>query len=282
MKTPAKTSQRFPWRRFDNIMLPNQNTAAQPKVAGTFRALWETVDTKGMGSESNEGQDCFTLWFHQYIPADVLDLSDSMFQEDVLLNLEKACSVIHIWVGMSALGDTSTVKVAQYIQGILQPEQLKATSADPLHRRYYFVESLESLAGEEGQQLMDNIYNDIALERARATCLLASSAHDLGAVFDESQNRYDEYYNYGNEDSTSTAYDAGTTQQSLESEAAYDVTYADETTAYEAPATTAEDLGPADYKCCGIGFTGKKYDTKTEACCEDGSTAASEADCFLL
>lgn len=283
MKTPAKTSNRFPWRRFDNIMLPNQNTAAQPKVANTFQALWNTIDSKGMSSETNEGQDCFTLWFHQYIPADILDLSDSLFQEEYLLNLEKACTIIHVWVGMTALGDSSTAKVAQYIQGILQPEQLSYTSVDPQHRRYYFIESLESLGGDEGEELMHNIYNDIALERARATCLLASSAHDLGAVFDENQNRYDEYYTYG-EDSTTSGYDAGTTQNSVSSTAvAYDVTYAaDETTAYESGQTTAEDLGPADYKCCGIGFGGKKYDTKTEACCEDGSTAASEADCFLL
>merc|ERR1711920_347588 len=135
------------------------------------------------------------------------------------------------------------------------------------------------------------IYNDIALERARATCLLATGAHDLGAVFEEQQNRYDEYYNYG-EDSTTTGYDFGSTTAVVPdaTEAAYDVTYAvaeeGATASYSdesMPAqTTAEDLGPPDFKCCGIGFNGKKYDTKTEACCEDGSTAASEADCFLL
>merc|ERR1712127_232514 len=72
MRTPAKTSNKFPWRRFDQIMLPNQNTAAQPQIADTLTALWDTIDAKGMASETTEGQDCFTIWFHQYIPADVL------------------------------------------------------------------------------------------------------------------------------------------------------------------------------------------------------------------
>ena len=46
--------------------------------------------------------------------------------------------------------------------------------------------------------------------------------------------------------------------------------------------STAGTPGVPDYKCCGIGFTAQKYDANNQACCEDGSVAASEADCFLL
>merc|ERR1711981_220641 len=138
-----------------------------------------------MASEYTEGQDCFTLWFHQYVPADILDLSDSLFQEEYMANLERSCTIIHVWVGMQSLeGDNASVKVVQYMQGLLQPEQLSTTSADPVKRRYYFVDDLQALMGPQGNQLMDQIYNDITLERNRATCLVTSSGSDLGAAFE--------------------------------------------------------------------------------------------------
>jgi hypothetical protein len=293
MKTPAKTSNKFPWRRFDSIMLPNQNTAAQPKLAGTFEALWETIDNKGMSSDAPAGQDCFTIWFHQYIPADVLDLSDSLFQEETMAQLEKACTIIHVWVGAQELGDAATSKVIQYVQGLMQPEQLTSTSADVHLRRYYYVKNLEQLGKEEGQALMDKIYNDIAIERSRATCLFAQGGTDLGAVFEANQERYDEYYTYG--DATTTAsYDFATSAGAETTADLYDVTYAAEevydyaesttaagTTDYGFTTTTEEPAIP-DWRCCGIGFSAKKYDANVQACCEDGSVAATEADCFLL
>jgi len=285
MKTPAKTSNKFPWRRFDNIMLPNQNTAAQPKLAETFQALWDVIDSKGMASDPAQGQDCFTMWFHHYIPADVLDLSDSLFQEETMQPLEKACSIIHVWVGAQALeGDSSTAKVIQYVQGLLQPEQLASTSADTNLRRYYYVSNLENLMGDEGNALMDKVYNDIAIERSRATCLFAQAGNDLGAVFEAANERYDEYYSYGDA-TTTNAYGLATSAMDI----AYDVTYESEdyaasTTAsdYAGETTTAGEPSIPDYRCCGIGFAAKKYDSNAEACCEDGSVAASEADCFLL
>ena len=284
MRVPAKTSNKFPWRRFDNIMLPNQNTAAQPKLSGTFQALWDMVDSKGMSADPAQGQDCFTLWFHQYIPADVLDLSDSLFQEETMANLEKACTIIHVWVGAQVLeGDDSTAKVIQYVQGLLQPEQLKTTSSDSQLRRYYFISDLDALMSEEGAALADKIYNDIAIERSRATCLFAEAATDLGAVFEANTERYDEYYSYGEDATTTNSYDLATSAFE-----AYDVTYdaddAVETSAaaYDALETTAGEPGIPDFKCCGIGFGAKKYDANVEACCEDGSVAGSEADCFLL
>lgn len=285
MRTPAKTSQKFPWRRFDSVMLPNQNTAAQPKLAGTFQALWEQIDAKGMSSDSTEGQDCFTLWFHQYIPADILDLSDSLFQEETMANLEKACTLIHIWVGMGALADdTNTIKTVQYLQGLMQPEQMVSTSADPQLRRFYFIDDLEALGADAGNHLMDQIYNDIAFERSRATCLLAAEGNDLGAVFERNNERYDEYYAYGEDATTTNAYGVATSAMTGD---AYGVTYDAETNDYETSSvsyddsTTAGEPGVPDYKCCGIGFAGQKYDSNAQACCEDGSIQNSEADCFL-
>jgi hypothetical protein len=286
MRTPAKTSNKFPWRRFDSVMLPNQNTAAQPKLAGTFQALYDQIDAKGMGSDATEGQDCFTIWFHQYIPSDVLDLSDSLFQEETMAPLEKACTLIHVWVGLGALeGDSNTIKTVQYLQGLMQPEQLENTSADPQKRRFYFIDDLEALAADAGANLMDQIYADIAFERSRATCLLTAAGTDLGAVFERNNERYDEYYSYGEDATTTNAY--GVVTSAFDGEA-YGVTYDAEESdyetsaaAYDAVSTTAGTPGVPDYKCCGIGFGATKYDANSQACCEDGSIQSSEADCFL-
>merc|ERR1712048_578688 len=286
MKTPAKVSNRFPWRRFDQLMLNAQQTAAQPKLTGTIQAIWETIDTKGMGSEFNVGQDCATIWFHQYVPQDILDLSDSMFQEDYMKKLDNACTVIHVWVGFQQNSyDTDAIRVIQYIQGLLQPSQLSATSVDPQLRRWYFINDLQDLTGDAGKNLADQIYNDIALERARATCLLAAKANDLGAIFEANNDRYDEYYSYDNNDATTTAdaYDSGITTTSYDANGDdYSLGYEADATTTAAAGTTAGTPGIPDYRCCGIGFAAKKYDANVEACCDDGSTAASEADCFLL
>ena len=285
MKSPAKVSVRFPWKRFDSIMLPNQNTAAQPKIAPTIETLYNTISDKGFASDYNVGQDCFTLWFHQYIPQDILDLSDSLFQEEIMKPLEKACSVIHVWVGAQELeNDPNTLKVIQYIQGLLQPEQLSDTSSDPVRRKYYFVDNLETLLTEQGVNLMDQIYSDIAVERSRSTCLLSSSGNDLGLAFERANERYDEYYAYGEDDATTTAeaaYSIATTDNAIVDD--YALAYEDATTTAipEAITSTGEPL-PNNWKCCGIGFSGQKYDTNAQACCDDGSTAESEADCFLL
>jgi hypothetical protein len=138
--------------------------------------------------------------------------------------------------------------------------------------------------GEEGNALMDKVYNDIAIERSRATCLFAQSGSDLGAVFEANNERYDEYYSYG--DSTTTnSYGLAT---SAMEDNAYGVTYETEdygntsAAAADYDETSAGEPGLPDYRCCGIGFGAKKYDANAEACCEDGSVAASEADCFLL
>merc|ERR1712048_1482009 len=142
---------------------------------------------------------------------------------------------------------------------------------------------LENLMGAEGNSLMDKIYNDIAIERSRATCLFAQSGSDLGAVFEANNERYDEYYSYGDA-TTTNSYGLATSGMEL----AYDVTYEAandyETSASYNDATTTEAATPGvpDYRCCGIGFGAKKYDFNAEACCKDGSVAASEADCFLL
>lgn len=280
MKNPAKTSGRFPWRRFDSLMLNNQNSAAQPKLRSTFEALSNTINNKGMASEAGEGQDCFTIWFHQYVPQDILDISDSLFQENIVRKLEQQCTIIHIWVGMQALeNDENTLQVIRYLQGLLQPEQLKSTSADPQRRRYYFIDNLENLVLDQGTNLMDQIYNDMVFERNRATCLLSTSATDLGAVFESANDRFDEYYDeYVAEDMASTtAYDFQTS--AFDYDLAYDASTT-EIPSYEA-ATTEAQLGPPDFKCCGIGFGGRKYDVNSAACCDDGSVAGSEADCYL-
>jgi len=266
-------------------MLPNQNTAAQPKISSTVETLYNTISDKGFASDYNVGQDCFTIWFHQYIPQDILDLSDSLFQEEIMKPLEKACSIIHVWVGMTALeNDANTLKTVQYIQGLLQPEQLSDTSADPVRRKYYFVNDLESLLTEQGVNLMDQIYSDIAVERSRSTCLLSSNGNDLGLAFERANERYDEYYAYGEDGATTTAeaaYSVATSENALVDD--YALAYDDATTTAipEAITSTAEPL-PNNWQCCGIGFSGKKFDSNAQACCDDGSIADSEADCFLL
>merc|ERR1712048_146599 len=174
--------------------------------------------------------------------------SDSLFQEETMAPLEKACTLIHVWVGMGALeGDSNTIKTVQYLQGLMQPEQLENTSADPQKRRFYFIDDLEALAADAGANLMDYSYaEDATTTDAYGVVTSAFDGEAYGVTYDAEESDYE----------TSAA-------------------------AYDAVSTTAGTPGVPDYKCCGIGFGATKYDANSQACCEDGSIQASEADCFL-
>jgi hypothetical protein len=103
-----------------------QATAIQPKLLKTYGDMWKTISSKGYVADFAEGQDCVLLWFHHYLPQDLLDLADSINQEEIIAEMDAACTIIHFWVGFTKLaGDQDSIMVVKYIQGLLQPGQKK-------------------------------------------------------------------------------------------------------------------------------------------------------------
>jgi hypothetical protein len=122
---------------------------------------------------------------------------------------------------------------------------------------------------DSANMLMHKVYNDIALDRRRVKCLLSTAGTEIAkevevrleAVRDEAYGA-----DYFFDDATSTMYaPVGITTEQLP----FDYDYAPE------PTQTVEDkpvyTHTPDYMCCGIGFSGKKYEPIIEECCEDGS-----------
>lgn len=274
MKNAAKANKRFPWNRFDSLMSRVQSTAVQPKLKGTFADIWKEVDNKGFSSEGNMGVDCIVLWFHHYIPQDMLELADSTTQDDVIKPLDLACNIIHFWVGFNDMGSNSMSEsrdVIKYIQGLLQPSQVTWTTHDHLLRGYHWVSSMSALAGDEGTKLASRVYNDIALDRKRVKCLIATNGKDMATRIDfynealaAKESDYSFYY-----DGEVTATTDPVSEYVMPEAYAYegdDIEYGFEATT-PWPETEAEEV-PNDFMCCGRGFSGKKYNANSHECCE--------------
>jgi hypothetical protein len=293
MKNAAKANRRFPWNRFDNLMERVQPTAVQPKLKSTYEAIWKEVESKGFSSEKNPGTDCHIIWFHQYLPQDMLELADTMLQENVMAPLDAACNSVHIWVGFNDnMTDndggehdmSASRRVIQYMQGLLQPSQLSATSVDLDLRGYHFFSNINQLLEAEGDNLANLVYNGFALDRARVKCLCGTKATNLATAIEgynaalaakESDYSYEygSYFGYGDYED---AADIPESYYDFEIEPVEDLDTESD------PATTMiPDLGyqgPPNYLCCGIGFGASKYDANTQLCCESGAVKDAATD----
>lgn len=291
MKNAAKANRRFPWNRFDNLMLKVQSTAVQPKLKATYESIAKEINNKGFASTSYEGMDCVMFWFHHYLPQDLLEIADSKVQEDAIAPLDAACNTIHFWVGFGQdLGEGSEFTMAEsrtvinYMQGLLQPSQITHTSADTNMRNYHHVSDLASLVGDDGAALAGRVYNDIALDRKRVKCLFNDGGKDIAAQVEVYNNvlaaKQQDYQAYFYEDGMATSEVAWANYETAEAAYAYEITdpqqidYGYEAYAYAAPE------GPKDFACCGRGFGGKKYDMNTHECCEEGSVKDINEGCI--
>lgn len=212
---------------------------------------------------------CFVIWFHQYIPSDVTDISSPEFQENVVNVVENTCVVIHIWVGMDTVqDDKNTMQVVNYLQGIYQPSQARATTADPDLRGWYHVKDLKELI--EDDNLQAKVYNLMLLEKLHCKCIMTTTAKNLlmeiaKATAELKSNDYDDDYAFVTSTATSaevggfstSAADATTTQ------AEFEATTVDQgvsnTTIWT---TTTEMVVDEDLACCGR----YRYNKNTHAC----------------
>jgi hypothetical protein len=293
MKNAAKANRRFPWNRFDNLMERVQPTAVQPKLKSTYEAIWREVESKGFSSEKNPGTDCNIIWFHHYLPQDLLEIAATTNQENVMTPLDEACNSIHIWVGFNndltdndgGVHDMSASRrVINYMQGLLQPSQLSATSVDLDLRGYHFVSHMSQLLLEEGDNLANLVYNNFALDRARVKCLTGTKATNLAAAIEgynaalaektsEYSYDYGSYFAYGDYEDTN---DIPESYYDFEIESVDDLDTASAVETSMIPSLAYQ--GPPNYLCCGIGFGASQYDANTQLCCESGSVKDAETD----
>lgn len=284
MSNPVKANKRFPWDRFNNLMGKVQPTAAQPKLRGTFASIQSTIESKNFGTDTTEGRDCIVMWFHQYIPQDLLELADSYSQEEVIERLDSICTVIHFWVGMGAINGDSKM-VVKYLQGLLQPKQKARTSSDYEMRSWHFVDHLTDLADENNDNLMAKVYNEISLERHRAKCLLMDSGSDVAKDIEkinEELSAKESQYDYFGDMTSEAPYDGTTAQMDNYAEAyGYDDPGLDYDQGADSDGSDAEASTETDYMCCGRGLSGKKFNTHTEECCDDGGVGIlGDFECF--
>lgn len=277
MKAPAKATSRFPWKRFEGLMAAPQASAVQPKLLQTYRDVLKQVENRNMGSSYTNGNDCAILWFHQYIPGDILSLTASEGQE-IISALDKKCNIIHYWVGFN---HEDSYKVVAYLQGTLQPSQKSNTAYDADLRDYFFIKDLAQLKSGSAEQkiLLDATYNSIALDRKRCKCFFQTAPVDIASVIDAYMNA-----EFGDVDSERQDNFYGPSATETAAPEYYETANAINMEYQEGPFTTDAPLPPQtgaigfapvaeepDYICCGIGLNGVKYNYREQECCEDGS-----------
>lgn len=267
-KAPVKFNAKFPFRRFKSLCNKPENTAQLPSAKPVLKAIADQIKKKVL--RTSDSMSCFVIWFHQYIPSDVTDISSPEFQENVVNVVENTCVVIHIWVGMDTIkDDKNTMQVVNYLQGIYQPSQARATAADPDLRGWYHVKDLKELI--EDDNLQAKVYNLMLLEKLHCGCILTTGAKNLlmeiaKATAELKSNDYtqDEYYMFttsttlgpqeGTLGSTTAGMDDLTTTQESLSVSVSNTTFW---------TTTTEPVPEENLACCGPRF---KYNIATHSC----------------
>merc|ERR1712178_67181 len=134
---------------------------------GVFPCIW-----------LNQKQDDWTIKV-------LLNFIDENNQENFIAPLDFLCQIIHIWVGFDGAQQEPAKNAIRYIQGILQPTQLRNTAEDPNLRGYHFVNDIRDLkigASNDdesvltGDKLVATVYNEIAMDRWRNSCFFANEA----------------------------------------------------------------------------------------------------------
>lgn len=273
--------------------------------------IWGEV-SKRKFHNTPEGQYCLVLWFHQYLPGDLLDLTEPEFQENVLAPLDSACRVIHVWVGFD---DKVAKEVVLYIQGVLQPSQVTKSPEDENLRGYFFIDTIGQLKAKKApaEQLANKIYNIALADRLQTSCMLATDATDFGATIISYQeaaneNNYDVglWYGLGYDTTTEAGAETEAAEEAEETQAVTEdmadlekemvvdwevtTTMAAEEETTTAPERAAEvELGPTtagettttvepttpsppEMICCGSGFTGVIMDSSKSVCCPVAGT----------
>jgi len=190
----------------------------------TFAAIYNQIESKNYGASMESGDDCIVIWIHHFVPSDIENLTDENNQENVIAPLDFQCQIIHIWVGFESNQQKPAKDAIRYIQGILQPTQLKNTAEDPNLRGYHFVDDIRHLkigysnpdaSVVTGDKLVASVYNEIAIDRWRTSCFFANEAVNFADAiesYSKMRNVFEDlFYDLGYDDTTPSEFGAYTT-----------------------------------------------------------------------
>jgi len=149
---------------------------------------------------------------------------------------------------------------------------------------YFYVSSLTALAvkdNSEGAQLLEKVYNIVAMVKSRSRCLLASPPVEVMseiAAYAAANARENDYFEdidflFDTFESASTTTENVVETTKLEVVEST-VTMGSTTTAnVTTPWYTSERVEeiPPEWGCCGVATDAKKYDLTKNICCSNGA-----------
>jgi len=263
------------WSSLEKFMTYISPTYRQPKVLDTFTEIFQEFKSKPLEKTEN----CVIFWFHHYLPHDLIQLNKKSNQEEIIMPLEKMCTIIHFWVGLEEnLNDQESMTVVKYLQGIFQPSQIKRTTLDPNLRDWYYIKNLKELSNDENENLIRKVYNSLFLEKENSKCLVASKAVDFPYSIVDFNSKHNENNNYNHDFSGYFDWEVMTT---TEKSPIFDANNANFNIDIKAlnEALKWEFSAEPDYACCGVGFAAVKYDSLVRKCCLDGRVIEIGYDC---
>jgi len=151
--------EKFPWKRAAGTYLTPKASFEQPRITQTLRALRQVVGKFG-GQDRVMGRDCFTLWFHHDIFADlsILNFED---EAEKISSLNEMCTIIHIFVGFKE----HKTEIERYAI-LLNPRLRDYRPLDPKISGVRFIDDHSGL----NDDLRDSILKYMAIVRNRQGC----------------------------------------------------------------------------------------------------------------
>lgn len=251
-RSPARYDRRrYPWSRYKNYNSRPAMQGLQPFVVRT--ALDMRAIAENYASTPSADKDCYMLWIHQEIGADLNQLLLPETQE-LLADLNRLCTVMNVFVGFEEYDDV----IQRYAAALNPGLQMKA----PLDNDFSGIWIVKEYQTLNTEAFVDGLFKYMAIIKARAGCRCTDSVYQPPVT-----------------DSPPTGIAGDLTAAVEATEASLLTTGADfdrELTVVPTlggilEAFTAEARVSVMDSCCGSEFfQSVPYDSELKTCCESG------------
>lgn len=263
-RSPARYDRRrFPWSRYQNYNNRPAMSAMQPYLVRTALDIRNMIEPHAATPSADK--DCFTVWFHQEIGADLNQLLLPETQE-LLGDINRLCTIMNVFVGY----DSYDPVVQRYAAALNPGLQMKA----PLDNDFSGIWIVKKHAEVETPEFAESMWKYMAIVKARAGCRCSDNVYSAPVTESPPTGVAG--------DLTGAPTDAPTDASLLTT--AIDDGFDRELTV--APtlggvleAFTAEARVSVLDSCCGADFfQSVAYDSELKTCCETGVVRSWNAD----
>jgi len=261
-RSPSRYDRRrYPWSRYQNYNARPSMTALQPFLVRTALDIRTMIEAHAATPSADK--DCYFVWIHQEIGADLNQLLLPETQE-LLGDLNRLCTIMNVFVGFPAYDET----VSRYAAALNPGLQMKAP-LDNDYSGFWIAPTYDDLNAD----MVSSMQKYMAIIKARAGCRCSDAVY-TAPVTDSPPTGFGEVTAGAATDAPTDASLLTTAIDDFDRELTVAPTLAGVFEAF-----TGEPRVSVMDSCCGSEFfQSQAYDSDLKTCCENGMVKSWTAD----